>query len=129
MRTREWIPPAALPPPPACKWQPWNEPEVDTLSAVQLAAEDYRERSRLLAGDGPVEVFIPNWYARKLINTYGSLEAAVDSVFRPGAVRLVDAYWHEHSVRTRESVERQLTQFDFPRSDVDDLTRIALGAA
>lgn len=99
----------------------------DFLSALELQAHDYRYRMRLTS-DSPIEVHIPHGYALQLIEQYGSLEAAVNTVFRPGAVKLIDAYWHEHHMRAAESVERKLTQFDHPRSDVNELTRIAFSA-
>lgn len=101
---------------------------LDVLGDIRLMADEYRRAYRL-TDDYPVEVHIPNWYALQLIERHGSLEAAVNTVFRPGAVKLIDAYWHDFHQRVAENVERRLTQFDHPRSDVDDLTRIALSVA
>lgn len=125
MRRRAWIPPA--PSPPTCAWQLWSREETDVLSALQLIADDYRNRHKIYT-EWPVEVLIPNHLARRLIEGYGSLEAAADATFMPGSVRLVDAYWREFSFQVRESVERHHTQLS-SGCDVDDLTRIALGAA
>lgn len=100
----------------------------DFLSTLQLQAQEYRHRMRL-ASESPLEVHVPNWKAVELINRYGSLQAAADTIFRPGAVKIIDRYWHDFHERARENIERRLTQFDHPRSDVNELMRIAFDAA
>lgn len=94
------------------------------LSSIAEMARQYRETYRL-EDVYPVEVYIPDWYARRLVEWHGSLQAAADSAFRPGSVKLVNQYWHDRHVEARENVERKLTQ---PSAcSLDDLTRIALG--
>ncbi len=93
-------------------------------------ADAYR-RSNRLHDDYPIEVFLPDWYARKLIDRHGSLQAAADSVFRPGTVKLINDYWQDHhqkaqiNLENRAQLERKRTWFV---SDIADLTRIALDA-
>lgn len=102
----------------------------DVLGDVQFMADEYRRLHRL-HDDYPVEVFIPDWYAQKLINAYGSLQAAVDTIFRPGAVKLVNEYWDtfhrkvQVNLENRAQLERKRVWF---QSDIADLTRIALNA-
>lgn len=93
------------------------------MSSIQYMAQEYRYRNRLV-DDSPVEVHVPDWYARRLVERYGSLRAAADTVFIPGRVTIVNQYWFERQVEVKENVERQLTQ---PSAcSLDDLTRIAL---
>lgn len=49
-----------------------------------------------------MEVFVPNWYAQKIRERYGSLEAYDQQVW-DNHIKVVDAYWHELA---RESMER-----------------------
>jgi hypothetical protein len=62
-----------------------------TLSSIEYMAQQYRESYRL-EDTYPVEVYIPNWYAQRLVERHGSLQAAADTAFRPGSVKLVNQY-------------------------------------
>lgn len=96
------------------------------MSAIEYMAQEYRYRNRLVDGE-PIEVHVPDWYAQRLVERYGSLRTAADTVFIPGRVTIVNQYWHDRQVEARENVERKLTQ---PSAcSLDDLTRIAFGDA
>lgn len=82
----------------------------DFLSALEISARDYRERSRLDV-DRPLEVDIPNWKAAELIAEYGSLRAAADGVFSPGTVTLVDVYWRDWCAEVTERVNARLARY------------------
>lgn len=93
------------------------------MSSIAYTAQEYRYRNRL-TDDYPVELYVPDWYAQRLVERYGSLRAAADTVFIPGCVTIVNQYWHDRQVEVRENVERKLTQLS--TCSLDDLTRIAL---
>lgn len=103
-----------------------KQESADFLAAIQLQAEAYRSAYRL-RDDYPVDVYIPDWYARKLVERHGSLQAAADSIFRPGAIKLVNQYWHDRQVEVRENIERQ-QQMQPSVCGINDLTRIAFRA-
>lgn len=79
----------------------------DFLNALAEQARDYRNRMKLDT-DAQLEVVVPNWKAVELSCEYGSLRAAADAVFRPGTVRIVDAYWRDFCWNVTESVNRRL---------------------
>lgn len=97
------------------------------MSSIEYMAQEYRYRNRLV-DDSPVEVYVPDWYARRLVERHGSLRAAADYVMErvllPGRIEIVNEHFRRVQVEVKENVERQLTQ---PSScSLDDLTRIAL---
>jgi hypothetical protein len=92
------------------------------MSSIAELARQYREAYRL-EDPYPVEVYLPDWYAQRLVERHGSLQAAADSVFRPGSVKLINQYWHDRQVEARENVERKLTQSS--ACSLEDLMRIA----
>ena len=100
------------------------------LTALEVQAREYRNRMKLDA-DAPLEVSVPNWKAVELIKTYGSLQAAADTVFRPGTVCIIDQYWRDWCYETTQRVNACLARLAdlgyFSRIDL--LTRIASGAA
>jgi hypothetical protein len=76
------------------------------LSALQIMAVDYRSNMRM-HDKTPLLVTVPNWYAQKLIEHHGSLQAAADSIFIPGTVRIIDAYWENWCFEMQERINRR----------------------
>lgn len=59
------------------------------LTALQLAAADYRHRYRTTDAQ-PYECVVSHSDAATLTERYGSLQAAADAIFDPGSVKIVD---------------------------------------
>lgn len=96
---------------------------------IRYTADEYRRLHRL-DYDDPLEVHIPGWYAARLVDRYGSLDAAANEIFNPGSVKIVDDYWGGYAVRAQEDVDERIAN-TWPKwrsSDLNDLTRIACAA-
>lgn len=63
----------------------------DVLKMISMMARDYREAYRIHPDLTPMEVLVPRWYALKLIERHGSLNAASETIFEPGRVIIRDA--------------------------------------
>jgi hypothetical protein len=77
---------------------------VDAISAMQLMAQEYRDRHKF--PDAQLEIAVPNHLARQLIAEYGSLQAAADTIFDPGAVVIVDRFWRDWCYDVQEQVNQ-----------------------
>jgi hypothetical protein len=93
------------------------------MSSIAEMARQYRESYRL-EDIYPVEVYLPDWYARRLVERHGPLEAAADTAFRPGSVKLVNRTWRE----TRDEINTLFLAGSKPFhvSHPDTLFRIAV---
>jgi cation transport ATPase len=95
----------------------------DVLNALQLQAQEYRERNKLKA-DTHLEVNVPERVAREAIIEHGSLRAAADSVFNPGSVTIFCQEWRD--LRDKVNSLFQTGPAPFRVANLNELLRIAV---
>lgn len=95
----------------------------DLVEAIELRAAEYRERYRL-AADENIEIELSPREALRLRAEHGSLRAAADALFDPGAVTLYCQDWRN----TQWLINRAIDGWPPPWRFVPlgELTRIAL---
>lgn len=78
----------------------------ETLSAMQTMAQEYRQRHRLDA-QTPMEAVVPHHVAQEAIRRHGSLQAAADTIFDPGTVKIIDQYWQRWCWEMTDRINRR----------------------